>query len=104
MYSRLAIIATFLPACAVLNGCAAPQPVAPICRPYRAHLIFNPEGSSSPLSWAYQTDWPSTVAFEESGEAIYYRETLLDTQYRQQPRDDVPYRRFTSVRIGRGYR
>ena len=69
------------------------------------HLIFNPRWNSFPIVNILRDDWPSTIAYDRGGESIEYRETFIDIQTRSGgAHNDVPYRRFFSVRTGRARR
>jgi hypothetical protein len=98
------VLMVVVSAISLLGGCAAPQPTGPTIQHHYAHLVFNPPAGANLPTYYYQSDWPSTEAYEVDGEAVYYQETVQDIQFRQLGRDDLPYRRFTSVRVGRAYR
>jgi len=68
-------------------------------------IIFNPEWTGIPPFYVARTDWPSTVVFSNPGEELAYRETIIDRQGQfAGRRDQTYYRRFTSIRTGRGRR
>jgi hypothetical protein len=66
------------------------------------NLLFNPQWNSFPIADNFRADWPSTEVDHAVRETVDYTETYIDLQTRSQNvRNDVPYRRFHSVRSGR---
>jgi len=89
----------------LVAGCCT-RPRASVCRSqieFR-EVLFNPKGSDVPLSHPYDREWPVAVGLEQDSEIVFYRETVRDTQSTTPTRFQGPYRRFDSVRLGRGYR
>lgn len=83
-----------------LAGCTAPAPR--ISGPAsRAYVIFNPRQIGVSPDAILRPSWPSTYASTDPGEAIRYRETIIDYQgWFGTDRDDRHYRRFQSTRWG----
>lgn len=72
----------------------------------RANLIFNPDSTWAANSVAREpSSWPSTAVYVDPGDQITYRESIFDFQGRStSARGQDYYRRFSSVRTGRGRR
>lgn len=70
------------------------------------NLIFNPESTRVAYGLAREpSSWPSTAVYTDPGDQITYRESVLDFQGRSTAaRGQDYYRRFSSVRTGRGRR
>ena len=85
-----------------LHGCCHPRPVeqASWDATPGAHLVFNPAETGWLVADTARADWPITVVYQDPGETIAYRETILDRQGWYGWDHDRPYRRFDSVRVG----
>ncbi len=88
----------------VLVGCCAHHPVRAVRVRAVPDLLFGSECVASCLQDTARGDWPSTDGITNSGEQIDYEETIIDLQGRGFGSRDGLYRRFDSVRTGRGVR
>ena len=93
----------FLSAC----GCAGPRVVGFSQAPPSPSLLFDTvRGWPKAADVASRSTWPSTGAYLAGDEEIVYREHFIDRQGNGwwRPGRDWVYRRFETVRTGRGRR
>lgn len=91
----IALIAAALPGCCEVRQRHACRGAA-----IEPNLVFNPPGMEVFAADQPRTPWPSAFAYDDPGETIAYRETIMDRQGWFGAENDRPYRRFDSVRIG----
>ena len=86
------------------TGCAtkAGTTVA-VARPGH-NLLFGPSWSGLRTFDTPRGQWPATAAYDMSEESVTFRETIIDRQGRHFSERDDYYRRFESVREGKGRR
>jgi hypothetical protein len=102
MFRGLARLCLLFAVGTVIGGCVTDRGRELVTYgPAQPNLIFNPTGPTVSSEPKPGPDWPYTPVFHSFGERIRYRETVIDTQDRNLRRNEVPYRRFVSVRTGR---
>lgn len=70
----------------------------------QALLFDRRPGWYSATDFNWRSDWPSGNAYYAPGEAIYYHERFIDYQGPGRSPWNGTYRRFSSHRVGMGYR
>ncbi len=70
----------------------------------KANVIFNPDYVQLPPQFVGRADWPSTSAYQATGETVEYRETITDQGSRNFGHGNTYQRRFYSTRTGRQIR
>ena len=86
-------------------GCATSKRPIDASNTAAKNLIFNQNCKSFPVLDVPREDWPTSEGFNISDEQIAFREVIVNREGRyHSSRSGDLYRRFYSVRTGRGYR
>ena len=89
---------------AACAGCGTPsRHVAMRYAPSDA-LLFNPSWTGLASVNVPRQDWPSVAKLDPTADVFDYQETIVDQQGLLNSHRDHYYRRFDSVRAGRGHR
>ena len=68
------------------------------------NLLFSPAWTGQPTSNVASQDWPAVAKLDRGADVLSYQETIIDQQGLSNAHRDRYYRRFDSVRAGRGPR